>query len=74
MPEEISMSFFFDLPALIVIGILLYLLGNYFELKRLTKITIGILIVSCFIIFSVMLYFDVFNFIYPAIGSNSDRF
>ena len=68
MPEEISMSFFFDLPALIVIGILLYLLGNYFELKRLTKITIGILIVSCFIIFSVMLYFDVFNFI---LSSNS---
>ena len=64
------MSFFFDLPALIVIGILLYLLGNYFELKRLTKITIGILIVSCFIIFSVMLYFDVFDFIYPAIRSN----
>ena len=56
------MSFFFDLPALIVIGILLYLSGNYFKLKRLTKITIGILIVSCFIIFSVMLYLDIFHF------------
>ena len=56
------MSFFFDLPVLFVIGILLYISGNYFKLKRLSKITIGILIVSCFIIFSVMLYLDVFHF------------
>ena len=62
------MSFFFDLPALFVIGGLLCLFGKHFKLERLTKITIGILIVSCFIIFSVMLYFDVFNFSFPAIG------
>ena len=65
------MSFLFDLPTLFVLGGLLYLLGKRFELKRLTKITIGILIISCFIIFSVMLYFDVFNFNFPAIGFNA---
>ena len=62
------MSFFFDLPALFAIGGLLYLVGKHFELERLAKITIGILIVSCFTIFSMMLYFDVFNFNFPAIG------
>jgi len=75
------MSFLFDLPALFVIGALLYILGNHFNLKRLSKITIGIIIVSCFIIFSVMLYFDMFlNFInnftsaisYPQYDSSSD--
>jgi len=62
------MSFFFDLPSLFVIGGLLYFFGKHFELERLAKITIGILIVACFTIFSVMLYFDVFNFNFPAIG------
>ena len=64
------MSFFFDLPSLFVIGGLLYFFGKHFELERLAKITIGILIVACFTIFSVMLYFDVFNFNFPAIGFN----
>jgi uncharacterized protein (DUF362 family) len=64
------MSFFFDLPALFVIGGSLCLLGKHFELKRLTKIILGLLIISCFMIFSVMLYFDAFNFNFPAIGFN----
>jgi len=54
------MSFLFDLLALFVFGALLYILGNHFDLKRLSKITIGLVIASCFIIFSVMLYFDMF--------------
>lgn len=62
------MSFLFDLPALIVIGILLYIFGNHYDLRRLSKITIGILIVSSFIIFSLMLYFDKFSFNFPANG------
>lgn len=60
------MSFLFDLPALIVLGILLYIFGSYYDLRRLSKITIGILIVSSFIIFSLMLYFDKFSFSFPA--------
>jgi uncharacterized protein (DUF362 family) len=64
------MSFFFDLLALLGIGILLNLAGKHCKLKRLSKITIGVLIVSCFIIFSLMLYFDVSNFYFPAINYN----
>ncbi len=64
------MSFFFDLPSLFVIGGVLYFFGKHFELERLAKITIGILIVACFTIFSVMLYFDVFHFNFPVIGFN----
>jgi hypothetical protein len=50
------MSFLFDLPALIVFGVLLYIFGNYYDLKRLSKIAVGTLIISSFIIFSLILY------------------
>lgn len=62
------MSFLFDLPALIAIGALLYAFGKYYDLRRLSKITIGILIALSFIIFSLMLYFDKFSFNFPLNG------
>jgi hypothetical protein len=44
------MSFLLDPPLLFIIGAILYFLGNRLELERLAKITIGILIVSIFIL------------------------
>ncbi len=56
------MSFIFDLPALFVLGVALYFVGRKYDLERLTKITIGILIALSFISISVLLYADIFRF------------
>ena len=55
------MSFFFDLPALFVLGAALYYVGKKFEMERLAKITIGLLIILCFLIGGALLYADVFR-------------
>jgi uncharacterized protein (DUF362 family) len=55
------MSFLLDPPALIIIGVALYFAGRRFELERLTKITIGLLIVFSFILFSGLLYANFFS-------------
>ena len=54
------MSFLLDPPALIIIGVALYLAGKKFELTRLTKISIGLLIVLSFVLFSGLLYANFF--------------
>ena len=56
------MSFVFDLPALYVLGAALCFIGKKYELERLTKITVGILIALTFILFSALLYADIFRF------------
>jgi len=56
------MSFIFDLPALFLLGIALYFIGRKYELERISKITIGVLITLCFILFSVLLYADILRF------------
>jgi hypothetical protein len=56
------MSFIFDLPALFVLGVALYFVARKYDLERLTKITIGILIALSFISISVLLYADIFRF------------
>jgi uncharacterized protein (DUF362 family) len=61
------MSFLLDPPALFIIGILLYFIGNKLGLERLAKITIGLLVVIVFISFSILLYADVFRCVFPVI-------
>src|SRR5659263_715714 len=64
------MSFLLDPPALFIIGILLYFIGNKLGLERLAKITIGLLVVIVFISFSILLYADVFRCVFPVICNN----
>jgi uncharacterized protein (DUF362 family) len=61
------MSFLLDPPALFIIGILLYFIGNKLGLERLAKITIGLLVVIVFISFSILLYADVFRCVFPIV-------
>ncbi len=56
------MSFVFDLLALYMLGVALYFIGKKYELDRITKITIGSLIALTFILFSTLLYADIFRF------------
>jgi len=65
------MSFLLDPPVLIIIGALLYLLGNRLGLESLAKMTIGLLVVVIFIIFGIFLYFDIFRCVFPIICSSS---
>jgi len=64
------MSFLLDPPALFIIGILLYFVGNKLGLERLAKITIGLLVVIVFISFSILLYADVFRCVFPIVCNN----
>ncbi len=65
------MSFLLDPPLLFIIGVLLYFLGNRLGLERLAKMTIGLLVVLIFIIFSIFLYLDIFRCVFPIICSSS---
>ncbi|VVB54524.1 Uncharacterised protein [uncultured archaeon] len=64
------MSFLLDPPMLFVIGVLLYFLGNKLGFERLAKITIGFLVVTAFILFSLLLYADIFRCIFPIVCNN----
>jgi uncharacterized protein (DUF362 family) len=61
------MSFLLDPPALFVIGFVLYYAGKKLGLERLAKITIGLIIVVSFILFSVLLYAEIFRCVFPVI-------
>ncbi len=65
------MSFLLDPPVLFIIGAVLYFLGNKLGLERLAKMTIGLLVVVIFIIFSIFLYLDIFRCVFPIICSSS---
>jgi hypothetical protein len=65
------MSFLLDPPVLFIIGAVLYFLGNRLGLERLAKMTIGLLVVVIFIIFSIFLYLDIFRCVFPIICSSS---
>jgi uncharacterized protein (DUF362 family)/tetratricopeptide (TPR) repeat protein len=58
-------SFLIDLPTLIVAGAALFYVGQKFKLERLSKITIGLLVVLAFLSFSALLYADKINCPYP---------
>lgn len=64
------MSFLLDPPSLFVIGIVLYFLGNKIGLKRPAKIIIALLVVLTFILFSILLYADVFRCVFPVLCNN----
>lgn len=64
------MSFLLDPPMLFVIGVLLYFLGNKLGFERLAKITIGVLVVMAFILFSLLLYADIFRCVFPIVCNN----
>ena len=61
------MSFLLDPPALFVIGIVLYFAGRKLGLGRLAKITLGLLVVLSFVLFSMLLYADVFRCVFPVL-------
>ncbi len=61
------MSFLLDPPALFVLGIAIYFAGKKLKLERLAKITVGLLIVLSFVLFSVLLYLDIFRCVFPVI-------
>ena len=65
------MSFLLDPPVLFIIGAVLYYLGNRMGLERLAKMTIGLLVVVIFIVFSIFLYLDIFRCVFPFICSGS---
>lgn len=64
------MSFLLDPPALFVLGVALYFIGKRLKMERLAKITIGLLIVLSFILFSLFLYIDTFRCVFPVICNN----
>lgn len=70
------MSFLLDPPMLFVIGIVLYFAGKKLGFERLAKITIGLLVVLSFILFSLMLYADIFRCVFPLVckGMTSSEF
>ncbi len=61
------MSFLLDPQALFIIGVALYFAGKKLKLERLAKITIGLFIVLSFILFSLLLYADVFRCAFPVV-------
>jgi uncharacterized protein (DUF362 family) len=61
------MSFLLDPPMLFAAGILLYFIGNKLGFERLAKMAIGLLIVLAFVVFSVLLYADVFRCVFPIV-------
>lgn len=61
------MSFLIDPPMLFVFGAALYFAGKKFELERLAKITIGLIIVLAVISFSSLLYAGIFPCVFPII-------
>lgn len=64
------MSFILDPPSLFVIGIALYYIGNIIHLERPAKIIIALLVVLTFIVFSMLLYADVFRCVFPILCNN----
>ncbi len=65
------MSFLLDPPALFGIGLLLYFAGKKIKLERLAKITISTLVVLSFILFSLLLYADIFRCVFPLVCSGT---
>ena len=65
------MSFLLDPFLLIILGAALYIAGDKLKLRRLAKITIGLIIVLSFISFSLMLYLDIFKCSFPVVCNAS---
>ena len=61
-----------DPPSLFILGIMLFLAGNRFELERLANIALSIIIFLSFVLFSSCLYDDVFKCAYLVIGRCPD--
>ena len=59
------MSFLIDPPLLILSGLFIYFGGRRFGWNRHAKIVVGVAIVLIFVIFSSLLYTDVFRSVFP---------
>ncbi len=59
------MSFVIDPPLLFLSGLIIFFLGQRLEWNRHAKIVVGIAIVLTFIIFSALLYLDIFRCVFP---------
>lgn len=64
------MSFLLDPPALFIIGFALYCEDNKRGLAKLAKITVSLFIVLSFVLFSLLLYYDVLPCVFPVICNN----
>jgi hypothetical protein len=62
------MSFLIDPPLLLLSGLLIFFAGKRLEWNRHAKIVVGIIIVFIFIVYSSLLYVDVFRFVFPFLG------
>lgn len=62
------MSFFIDPPLLLLSGLFIFFAGKRLEWNRHAKIVVGIIIVLTFVVYSSLLYVDVFRFVFPFLG------
>jgi hypothetical protein len=65
------MSFLIDPPLLVLSGILIYFGGRRLGWNRHAKIVVGVAIVLIFIIFSSLLYADIFRAVFPLFPENT---
>ena len=62
------MSFFIDPPLLLLSGLFIFFAGKRLEWNRHAKIVVGIIIVLAFVVYSSLLYADIFRFVFPFLG------
>lgn len=65
------MSFLIDPPLLVLSGILIYFGGRRLGWNRHAKIVVGVSIVLIFILFSSLLYADIFRAVFPLFPENT---
>jgi hypothetical protein len=65
---RIKMSFIIDPPLLFLSGLFIFFAGKRLEWNRHAKIVVGIIIVFTFVVYSSLLYANVFRFVFPFIG------
>ena len=65
------MSFVIDPPLLLLCGLAIYFLGQRLKWSRHAKIVVGLAVVLIFIVFSFLLYADVFAQIFPFFSESS---
>ena len=65
------MSFVIDPPLLLLCGLAIYFLGQRLKWSRHAKIVVGLAVVLIFIVFSFLLYADIFAQIFPFFSESS---
>ena len=61
------MSFLLDPPALFVLGAVVYVLSKRIHMRKISVFIVGVVIVSVFIVVSVLLYLDIIRWYIPFI-------